>query len=267
MSQPLVSILVVTHNAEKYIEATVASCLRQTHQNIELLVLDNASTDQTLKKIRTFNDQRITIHESPENIGPYRGLNELLKRARGEFIAIQDHDDLWLPTKLEQQVNYLSTHSDFIACGTLTYYFYEDQQFVVLPSKPEVTDFVDHTSLLFCRREVWYDQTRSLPDEFFERITLRQLGKIGCLQSGLTVHRIRYDHQNLSTRRTRWNVRGAWEHWRLTGYRDVAGTIPFFFYSLLPKAFQWWIRKNVTLRQATWISAKDFTAQYHLSLL
>ncbi len=143
--RPLVTILIVTYNAERYIAATLQSCLSQTYQSIEVLILDNASEDRTIHLIRSFNDLRIKLRQSQKNIGPYAGLNELLPLAKGSYIAIQDHDDLWFPEKIERQVSYLGQHSEASGCGTLTFYYYEDRQLLILPNNGEVTDFVDHT--------------------------------------------------------------------------------------------------------------------------
>lgn len=265
-STPLVSVLIVTYNAERYIEATLRSCLDQTYPATEILVWDNGSTDQTRAKIARFNDSRIRLTAGPSNLGPYQALNELLAQAKGEYIAIQDHDDLWLPTKLAQQVQYLADHPQVVACGTLTFYYYEERQVLILPPNPEQTAFVDHTSLVFRRHDVRYDPRQPLPDEQFERETLRQFGSLACLQSGLTIHRIRHDGQNLSSQRVRGNIRGAWSHLRLTGYRDVAGLFMFIGLAYLPSAVRWWLRKYVTLRRATWLTRQQFTHNYQFTI-
>lgn len=266
MNQPLVSILIVTHNAEAFIAATLRSCLAQTYAKTEILVWDNGSTDKTCVVIEQFNDSRIRLKTSSTNLGPYHALNELLDLVQGELVAIQDHDDLWLPTKIEQQVRYLSDHPGVVACGTLTFYFYEERQLLILPPNQEQTSFVDHTSLIFRRDDARYDPGQSLPDEHFERVTLPKKGTIACIQAGLTVHRIRHDGKNLSSRRTRGNIRGAWSHLRMTGYRDVTGTLMFLALDYLPSGMRWWLRKNNTLRHAQWLTPEQFTSRYNFTI-
>ncbi len=266
MNPPLVSVLIVTHNAEAYIQATLKSCLNQSCSSFEILILDNGSTDRTRELISQNSDQRIRLLTSPTNLGPYRGLNQLLEQARGDFIAIQDHDDLWLPEKIARQVQYLTEHQEVAACGTLTFYYYEERKILILPPNPEQTTFVDHTSLIFRRGTHRYDPDQPLPDEQFERETLRRHGQIACLQDGLTIHRIRHDGQNLSSQRTRGNIRGAWSHFRLTGYRDVLGSLMFILNSLLPSRLRWWVRRHITLRRARWLSREEFARRYQFSL-
>lgn len=266
MKQPLVSILIVTYNAERFISAAVKSCLAQTYANTEILIFDNASADRTGERITLMNDPRIRLIRSDRNIGPYAGLNQLLEHAQGQYIAIQDHDDLWLPEKLDRQIAFLEHQAGFIACGTGTYYFFENRDMCILVPKPLETNFVDHTSLVFRRGNVRYAPSRPLPDEYFEMMTLRRLGKIACLPEGLTVHRIRGDKKNLSTSRTKSNVRGAWEHFRLTGGKDVSGLFLFLIAGWLPEKATWFIRRYWTFRNAQWIAAPDFEQQHHIQL-
>ena len=97
MNPPLVSVLVCSYNAEQFIESTVQSVLGQTYKNIELLVLDNASTDTTVNLLEQIQkaDSRLIIIASKTNHGAYPGLNLLLEKAKGTYIAINDHDDIW----------------------------------------------------------------------------------------------------------------------------------------------------------------------------
>lgn len=263
----MVSILLVTYNAERYIGATLRSCLNQTYSNIELLILDNASTDRTVTIITEIRDSRVTVVHQSENIGPYAGLNVLLQRAKGSYIAIQDHDDLWLPTKIERQIHFLKGNNDYVACGTLTYYYFEDRQTLVIPKNSLDTDFVDHTSLMFRRGTVSYQPTRALPDEHFERKALKKYGKIRCLQEPLTVHRIRDDKKNLSSHRVHWNMPGAWEHLQLTKYRDLPGSLLMIFAGSIPSQVLWFIRRKITLRNAKWLDKKSVASEPALQAL
>src|SRR3990167_596097 len=116
----LVSVLICTYNAEKFIKSTLESVLNQSYKNIEVLILDNGSTDKTVPIIRTLalhNAQPLTYEvrkgpsirliESKKNLGPYKGLNVLLELAKGKYIAINDHDDIWHPEKIKKQVSFL----------------------------------------------------------------------------------------------------------------------------------------------------------------
>ena len=106
MKTPLASILVCSHNAEEFIKSTVLSILNQSFRDFELLILDDDSSDNTVPILKELQraDSRISIFESKKNYGPYKGLNFLINRARGSYIAINDHDDIWHSSKLEKQI-------------------------------------------------------------------------------------------------------------------------------------------------------------------
>ena len=107
MKRNLVSVLVCTYNAEKTIKDTLNSCINQTYKDFEILIHDDQSNDKTIEIIESLKDKRIKIIESWKKLWPYEGLNFLLIHAKWGYIAIQDHDDLREPEKLEKQVKFL----------------------------------------------------------------------------------------------------------------------------------------------------------------
>jgi glycosyltransferase involved in cell wall biosynthesis len=109
-----VSIVTPAYNNEKYIEETINSILNQTHQNFEIIVVDDYSSDKTIELVEKFNDERIIILKNKENMGAAFSRNKALAKATGEYVAFLDADDIWLPSKLEQQLNYMiSNNYDF----------------------------------------------------------------------------------------------------------------------------------------------------------
>src|SRR3990172_986527 len=106
----LVSILIVSYNAEDFIGKTIKSCLEQSYRNIELLIFDNKSHDHTLDVINSFHDSRICVYRSDQQCSPYDGLNYLIEHAAGDYIAVQDHDDIWFHEKIEKQVRFLNDY-------------------------------------------------------------------------------------------------------------------------------------------------------------
>jgi teichuronic acid biosynthesis glycosyltransferase TuaG len=76
--------------------------------------LDNASQDTTLDVINTYKDSRIHLYPSKKNLGPYKGLNFLLDKVQGQYIAILDHDDLWHPAKLAKQIVFLEKNKKYV---------------------------------------------------------------------------------------------------------------------------------------------------------
>ncbi len=266
MVKKKISILVVSYNAEKYIEKTVKSCLYQTYNNIEVLLLDNNSQDKTVEIVKkiALQDNRLKVFESKKNLGPYKGLNFLLEKAGSEYIAIQDHDDIWFPEKIEKQVKFLERNKDFIACGTNTWYYYEDKEILILNKKSFITNFVDHTSLMFRNKNFRYNKRYLLADEYFEKIILAKKGKIGCIQKGLTVHRIKKNGTNLSNSRFKISIKNVKDFFEINGLnKNSLSYLTYLFLSkFLSNNIMWFIRKNITQKNNKWINLDTFISKY-----
>ncbi len=117
MTNPTISVIMPARNCEVYVAEAVQSILDQTFGDFELLVTDDASTDRTYDVLRGFSDARILLsrHEAPA--GSAQTRIELFARARGNYIALMDADDISLPERLEKQLNYLrSTGYDGVGC-------------------------------------------------------------------------------------------------------------------------------------------------------
>jgi glycosyltransferase involved in cell wall biosynthesis len=106
MNRPLISVVIPYHNRADVIGRAVASALRQTHSNIEVIVVDDASAagDKLFAALGTFSDSRIRLIQHETNQGGGAARNTGVSEAKGEFVAFLDSDDEWLPTKLERQV-------------------------------------------------------------------------------------------------------------------------------------------------------------------
>lgn len=101
------SVIIPTFNRAVYLQETIASVLRQTWQDFELVLVDDGSTDNTADIVRSFDDRRIRyIYRSNGGISAAR--NTGLDAARGEYIAFLDSDDLWEPSKLELQMAFMT---------------------------------------------------------------------------------------------------------------------------------------------------------------
>jgi glycosyltransferase involved in cell wall biosynthesis len=122
MSQPLVSVLMTCYNAERYVAAAIDSLLAQTHTHWELLLADDCSTDATREIIARYTDPRIRVFHNEHNLHYLRTRNKLVQYVKGEFIALLDADDLYIPTKLEQQLKAFAYDPELALCGTLVGY-------------------------------------------------------------------------------------------------------------------------------------------------
>ena len=103
----LVSIIMPSYNTGKFIGETIDSVLAQTYSNWELIIIDDNSNDDTDSIIDTFDDIRIKYFKNDRNNGAAFSRNRGLKEASGRWIAFLDSDDLWLPKKLEKQINFM----------------------------------------------------------------------------------------------------------------------------------------------------------------
>jgi glycosyltransferase involved in cell wall biosynthesis len=107
-----VSIGVPVHNGERFLEQCLRSVLAQTYRNIEVIVCDNASTDDTPRIVKRFRDDRIRYERSPVNIGVFPNWNRCLEMANGEFVAIYHADDVYEPEIVGEEVRFLEEHPE-----------------------------------------------------------------------------------------------------------------------------------------------------------
>jgi glycosyltransferase involved in cell wall biosynthesis len=111
MAKPLVTIVVPAYNAAQFLHEALDSILKQTYDNTEIILLDDASTDAT-PDIAAEYAGAITYIRQPNNIGIYDNVNVGIVRARGDLIATYHADDIYLPTIVERQVSYLNAHEE-----------------------------------------------------------------------------------------------------------------------------------------------------------
>ena len=105
--EDLVSIIMPSYNTASYIKESIQSVLNQTYTNWELIIVDDCSTDETDEVINTITDSRIKYFKNKENSGAAMSRNKALREARGQWVAFLDSDDLWMPNKLEKQINFM----------------------------------------------------------------------------------------------------------------------------------------------------------------
>ena len=103
----LVSIIMPNYNSASFIKETIDSVIAQTYQNWELILVDDCSTDNSLEIVRQFDDGRIKIYQNEVNSGAAVSRNYALRVAEGKWMAFLDSDDLWEPTKLEEQLSFM----------------------------------------------------------------------------------------------------------------------------------------------------------------
>ena len=145
----LVSIITPTYNAEKFIAETLKSVQNQTYQNWEMILVDDASTDETVKIISDFveKDSRIKLFKLEKNSGNGFARNIALEKAVGKYIAYLDADDLWFPNKLEKQIQFLKENNLHF---TFSFYDCIDEEGNSLKRRVEAPLNLTYDELFFC---------------------------------------------------------------------------------------------------------------------
>lgn len=217
-TNPLISILIVAYNPGEYLRNTLRSCIEQSYENTEILILDNASSEDITQYFP--KSEKIKLIKSEKNLGPYNGLNLLLEKAKWDYIAIQDHDDTWHPLKLEKQITFLEKNPGYIGCGTKTIMYYEADKkyfeyflgkenfYTIHPSlvfrSSNNTQTLKHSNIPF-----QYDTTKTeyMCDAWSLKYNLCQWEKkIYNLDDSLTLHLIKKTSGNYSYRWHKLNL-------------------------------------------------------------
>jgi glycosyltransferase involved in cell wall biosynthesis len=107
MENPLVSIALCTYNGEKYLREQIESIINQTYKNIEIIIVDDSSVDNTFEIARSYmaTDARVKCFRNGDNLGFNKNFEKALRLTTGAFISISDQDDIWEPQKIEVLLN------------------------------------------------------------------------------------------------------------------------------------------------------------------
>lgn len=128
---PLVSVVIPVYNRQATIQRAVDSVLNQTYSNIEVLVVDDGSTDNSLEMLKKYdNDNRVKIFCQKLNQGANAARNRGIREAKGEYIAFHDSDDEWLPEKLEKQIGLMEKSKYNVSFCAYKIYYAESTQII-----------------------------------------------------------------------------------------------------------------------------------------
>lgn len=106
----MISVIIPSYNRAKTIGRSIESVLNQTYKEIEVIIVDDCSTDDTREIVEGYEDERIKYVRNEKNLGACQSRNKGIRFAQGEYIAFQDSDDSWRDTKLEVQLEYLNKY-------------------------------------------------------------------------------------------------------------------------------------------------------------
>jgi glycosyltransferase involved in cell wall biosynthesis len=215
LTHPLVSVAMCTYNGARYLREQLDSILQQTYPNLELVIMDDASGDQTVAIIREYEqkDARIRYQVNAGNLGYNRNFEKAILLCRGDIIAVSDQDDIWESRKLEIMMQKWPEGSDFIF--SLSGIFHEND-IAGRTEAPAVRyhDIRDTHHLVFnspvhghavmFRKEIVKPCLPFPPNVFYDwwiSMHAASLGSIGCVPETLTWHRVhtKNSSRNLTT--------------------------------------------------------------------
>lgn len=145
---PLISIVIPLYNSEKFIEETIDSVLKQTYKRFEVLIINDRSSDNSVILIDKMvgNDTRFTIIHLQKNQGVANARNVGIEKAKGEYIAFLDSDDVWDNDKLEKQVEFMLSNNSIMSC--CAYRQIDEESDVIKEKISNNTSVIDYHKLI-----------------------------------------------------------------------------------------------------------------------
>ena len=164
MSSPQISVVMPVYNGEQFVAKAVESILNQTFKDFEFIIIDNKSTDNSVKIIKSFNDSRIKLIQNEKNFGIATSLNKGIKNSRAQYIARMDADDISNPNRLEEQIGFLEKNPGISVLGSYASLFDEKGRIwtnLRPPVVPTLKDWlwgsqVIHASVMMKKQDVQY---------------------------------------------------------------------------------------------------------------
>lgn len=215
MEQELVTAIITTHNRLNLLKRAIDSVFAQTYNNIELIVVDDASTDGTSKYCTQQPLHYIFIPKEDSKGGNY-ARNQGIRAAKGKYIAFLDDDDYWLPTKIEKQVNLIeSKDCELVHCGKRIEFIKPNGTVKYVDTLPNPLESGDikrrilysittTTTNILCKREALFavglfDENLKYWQEYELTIRLAQRGPFYFVNEPLSVYRVNMSDENRLT--------------------------------------------------------------------
>lgn len=128
---PLVSVVVPTHNRPDFLKRTLRSILQQTYKNLQIIVVSNGFNTDNKKVVDALQDKRVEYYEQENSGGPASPRNHGIRKSKGKYIAFCDDDDLFIPEKIQKQVDVLEKDDNFGFCYSKMQRFDESKEWSV----------------------------------------------------------------------------------------------------------------------------------------
>jgi len=204
--KPLITVYMPVFNAAKFLDQSIQSILSQTFSNFEFIIIDDASTDDSWKIIKSYSkvDKRIIAIKNHINLGVSLTSNIAISKARGKFLARMDADDISLPNRFEKEIKYLTGHSKTVAVGSQCFVINENNQ--IIGNKNFPTIFKQLAKMIFWaipmqqpsmminlsklpKNFVWYSPTKTSAEEVDLMFRFMLYGRINNLPDYLLYYR------------------------------------------------------------------------------
>lgn len=144
-NKPLISVITPAYNAERFIGEAIESVQQQTYANWEMVIVDDCSTDGTMRIVEEYRkkDPRIKLYRLEKNSGSAVARNTAMEHAKGRYIAFLDSDDRWLPEKLEKQLKFMQEKDIAFSFTTYVRMLEDGTRTRALSNTPEVVGYDD----------------------------------------------------------------------------------------------------------------------------
>ncbi len=204
MVDGLVSIIMPSWNTAKFIGESIQCVIEQTYTNWELLIVDDCSADDTDKAVEPFlTDSRIKYLKNDKNLGAALTRNRAMREARGEWIAFLDSDDLWMPEKLEKQIDFMNEHGYVLSFTEYEKIDEDSRPLNIYVSGPEVVnkrkmynyDYIGQLTMMYSAKHFGLIQIKDIKKNNDYAIRLQLYKKLGTeahlLKDNLAKYRVR----------------------------------------------------------------------------
>jgi glycosyltransferase involved in cell wall biosynthesis len=206
---PLVSVLLPVYNGEKYLSDTIKSILDQTYTNIELIIINDCSTDHSEEIILSFKDKRINYFKNEINLKLIKTLNKGVLLSKGKYIVRIDSDDIAVVDRIQKQVQFMECNSEYIVAGSyvqlikndvlstdvINYHqFNDDIKFSLIFNCPFIHPSVIIRTSVFQELKITFNENFVHAEDYALWIELASLGKFYNIPEVLTYYRI-HDEQ------------------------------------------------------------------------
>jgi glycosyltransferase involved in cell wall biosynthesis len=211
-NRPLISVVMPVHNAGSFLLEAVESILNQTYKSLELIIVNDASNTDTSGILSSFKDKRIRVFKNKRRLGVTKSANLAIGKAKGEYIARMDGDDIASLDRIEKQVNFLSKNKDVVAVGgqcelinsngikigEKRFPFGNDEiRKMIFSSVPLQQPTLMVNTKLLPGNFIWYDEDYSSAEELELLFKLFEFGEVRNLKDYLLKYRIHKGNTSL----------------------------------------------------------------------